>query len=117
MQAKFIEFGAIEIDGQRYERDVLITAGKVTRRSKKLSKPHKEKFGHTPVSIDEEIPWGGARLVIGTGAHGMLPVMNKVSQEARRRGVDLVVLPTDQACQVISGMPDEDVYAILHVTC
>lgn len=117
MQAKVLEFGAIEIDGKRYPRDVVITGGKVTARNKKPSREYKAKFGHTPVSLDEAIPWGGARLVIGTGMHGMLPVMKKVVREARRREVDLVQLPTEQACRVISGMPDDEVYAILHVTC
>jgi len=31
--------------------------------------------------------------VIGTGAYGALPVMQQVRDEARRRKVDLVVLP------------------------
>jgi hypothetical protein len=35
--------------------------------------------------------------VIGTGADGALPVMQQVRDEARRRKIDLVILPTAEA--------------------
>jgi hypothetical protein len=119
MDARLIGFGSVEIDGERYEKDVIIDRGQVRKRSKKLSKPYRDRYRHTPLSVFEEIPWGptGTTLVIGTGAHGMLPIMSEVTREARRRGVDLVAVPTDQACRLVSGTADEDVRAILHVTC
>lgn len=119
MNVRLIGFGSLEIDGERYDKDVIIDRGQVRRRSKKLSKPHKERYGHTPLSVFEEIPWGpvGTTLVVGTGAHGMLPIMPEVSREARRRGVDLVAVPTQEACRLLSAMADEDARAILHVTC
>ena len=45
------------------------------KRSKKPSKPYRDRFGHTPLSADEELPWGERRLIIGTGAYGSLPIM------------------------------------------
>jgi hypothetical protein len=51
-----------------------------------------------------EIPWGGPRLIIGTGAHGSLPVMAEVVERAARGDIDLVAVPTEQACQLISGL-------------
>jgi putative transposase len=56
------------------------------------------------------------RLVIGTGADGALPVMKQVQEEARRRNVDLVVLPTAEAIGVLTGTT-KDTSAVLHVTC
>lgn len=54
--------------------------------------------------------------MIGTGAAGSLPVMEEVVQEARRRDVDLVLMPTADAIGVLNqGM--EDTNAILHLTC
>ena len=50
-------FGRIEIDGVTYERDVVIDRGRSRKRKKKLSKKFREEFGHTPVSVKEEIPW------------------------------------------------------------
>jgi hypothetical protein len=54
--------------------------------------------------------------VIGTGADGALPVMKQVEQEARRRKVDLVVLPTAEAIGVLT-VATKDTNAVLHVTC
>jgi hypothetical protein len=70
----------------------------------------------TPLSIEEEIPWKCRQLIIGTGAYGRLPVMNEVKHEAERRKVDLVVLPTSQAIDVLNKNP-KATNAILHVTC
>jgi hypothetical protein len=53
--------------------------------------------------------------VIGTGT-GVLPVMEEVKQEAKRRRIQLLVLPTAQAIQVLQESP-EGTNAILHVTC
>jgi hypothetical protein len=90
----------------------------VTKRKKRPSKPHREAFGHTPLSTAEAIPWESPRLIVGTGASGLLPIMIEVRAEAERRGVELVVLPTERACALLSGSAaDTDVSAILHVTC
>src|SRR5215831_5074463 len=86
-------FGSIRIDGVTYEHDVLIDRGRVRKRKKKASKKFRDAFGHTPLSIEEEIPWKCRKLVIGTGT-GALPVMEEVRQEAKRRRVRLLVLPT-----------------------
>jgi hypothetical protein len=53
--------------------------------------------------------------VIGTGAHGRLPVMKEVKVEAERRHVELVVVPTSDALRLIESEPKAN--AILHVTC
>jgi hypothetical protein len=57
-----------------YEHDVVIDCGEIRKRKKKPSKEFRDAFGHTPLSIEEEIPWKCQRLVIGTGT-GALPVM------------------------------------------
>ena len=109
-------FGSIAIDGVKYEHDVVIDRGKIRKRKKKPSKKFREEFGHTPVSVDEEIPWKCQRLVVGTGRYGSLPVMDEVSLEARRRKVDLLILPTDEAIETLAKRT-EGTNAILHVTC
>jgi hypothetical protein len=67
--AKF-SFASIRIDGSTYERDVIIDRGEIRKRKKKPSKKFREQFGHTPLSIEEKIPWKCQRLVVGTGANG-----------------------------------------------
>jgi hypothetical protein len=117
MKAQLVAFGSIEIDGRVYEHDVVIEQGEVRKRIKKPSKPYRARYGHTPLSTDEQIPWGGSRLIIGTGANGSLPITPEVNQEAVRRGVELVAVPTEEACHLIADLDRLGINAILHVTC
>ena len=117
MQVRLLRFGAIEVDGSEYESDIVIESGRVRERKKKPSKRYRDQFGHTPLSIDEALPWGGGRLIIGTGAYGSLPIMPEVLEEALRRGVDLTAIPTEDACRMIESLDRSEVNAILHVTC
>ena len=109
-------FGSIAIDGVMYAHDVVVDRGKIRKRRKKASKKFRKEFGHTPVSVEEEIPWKCEHLVIGTGRYGSLPVMDEVGLGARRRKVDLLILPTDEAIETLAERI-EGTNAILHVTC
>jgi hypothetical protein len=117
MKVRPAGFGSIDVEGHRYDHDVVIDAGRLRKRKKSPSKKYRSDFGHTPLSADEDIPWGGTRLIIGTGVYGSLPVLPGVTEEAARRGVDLTVVPTEDACRLIAGIATSDVNAVLHVTC
>jgi len=110
-------FGTITIDGTTYDHDVVIDGGRVRKRDKSPSKPYRPDYGHTPLSVAEEIPWGGDRLVIGTGYDGRLPVMDEVFDEADRRRIEVLAVPTDDACRLIEAMDDDSIRAVLHTTC
>jgi hypothetical protein len=116
MQFEAFSFGSIRIDGITYDNDVVIDRGEIRKRKKKPSKQFRDDFGHTPLSIEEKIPWKCTRLVVGTGAYGKLPVMTEVKREAERRKVELLVLPTTEAIEALRQDTD-DTNAILHVTC
>src|SRR5881227_2281144 len=92
-------FGALRIDGNTYEQDVVIDCGEIRKRKKAPSKRFRDEFGHTPLSIEEKIPWKCRQLVIGTGAHGNLPIMPEVQREAERHKVKLLILPTIKAIE------------------
>ena len=109
-------FGSIRVDGVTYDRDLIIDRGKIRKRKKAASRKFRGAHGHTPLSVAEDIPWRCRRLVVGTGAGGALPVMQQVRDEARRRKVDLVVLPTAEAIGALTKAP-ADTNAILHLTC
>jgi hypothetical protein len=109
-------FGSIRIDGVVYEHDVVIDRGRVRERKKKPSKPFRGAFGHTPLSVEENIPWDCRRLVIGTGADGALAVLEEVEREAANRKVELLIVPTREAIRALQVGP-KDTNAILHVTC
>jgi hypothetical protein len=109
-------FGSIEVDGKGYEHDIVIDHGDVRKRRKGPSKPLRSHYGHTPLSLEEDIPWDCRRLVIGSGAAGALPVTDDVATEAARRDVELLVLPTSEAIEELRHA-GADTNAILHVTC
>jgi hypothetical protein len=115
MQFQGFSFGSIVIDGVTYDHDVVIDRGEIRKRRKGPSRRFRGEFGHTPLSVEEEIPWHCRRLVIGTGT-GALPVMDEVKREAERRQVELVIEPTAHAIARLKG-GSADTNAILHVTC
>ena len=106
-------FGSIRIDGVTRDYDVVIDDGEIRKRKKKRSKPLRDEFGHTPLSIEEDIPWKCRRLIVGTGAYGRLPVMKEVTRAPQNR---MLVLSTPEAIEA-SEQGAEETNAILHVTC
>jgi hypothetical protein len=115
MKFQQFSFGQIRIDGIDYGYDIVIDRGEIRRRKKKPSKKFRDSFGHTPLSLEEEIPWKCHRLVVGTGT-GALPVMDEVRREAERRKVELIIHPTEEAIEFLKRR-NENTNAILHVTC
>jgi hypothetical protein len=59
-------FGSIRVDGVTYDHDLIIDRGKIRKRKKAASRKFRGAYGHTPLSIEEDIPWRCRRLVIGT---------------------------------------------------
>src|SRR5260370_35664153 len=115
MSVEKFSFGSICIDGTTYEQDVVIDRGEVRKRKKKQSKKFRGAFGHTPLSLEEKMPWKCRRLVIGTGV-GALPVMKEVKREAKHRNIKLLILPTKEALKELKQHRG-DTNAILHLTC
>jgi len=111
-----LAFGSIKVDGVEYDYDILVDCGKIRKRKKRPSKEFRDQFGHTPLSINEEIPWRCRRLVIGTGIDGRLPVLSEVQREAERRKVELVIVPTEEAIVLLNEKPPQT-NAVLHLTC
>lgn len=116
MRFEAFSFGTLKVDGITYEHDIIIDRSAIRKRRKKPSKKFRGEFGHTPLSVEEDIPWKCRRLVVGTGAQGALPVMAQVKLEAERRKVELLVFPTDRALEFLKQQP-EGTNAILHITC
>ena len=115
MRFERFSFGSIRIDGVTYDHDVVIDRGKIHKRKKKPSKKFRNTCGHTPLSAAEKISWKCQRLVVGTGT-GALPVMDEVKLEAKRRRIELLILPTSRAIEVLKR-ESADTNAILHLTC
>ncbi len=117
MDVEYPGFGSIVINGERFDRDMVVEQGTVRARKKGPSKARRGEYGHTPLTAAEDLPWTGSQLIIGTGASGRLPIAPDVTQEAEARGVELVALPTSEACELLRAIEDDEVSAVLHVTC
>ena len=117
MDVHYPDFGNIVVEGTRYDHDVVVEDGVVRPRQKGPPRPFRNQFGHTPLSADEDIPWSNTRLVIGTGFSGRLPIMAELRDCADEHGVELVTLPTADACVLLRTLDPAEVNAILHVTC
>jgi hypothetical protein len=64
MRISHFAFGVLEIDGVTFEHDVVIDRGEIQKRKKKASKKFRDAFGHTPLSVKENLPWRCTRLAI-----------------------------------------------------
>lgn len=114
MKVNSLSFGSVTIDGKTYLKDVIIDNGSVKKRKKEESKKYSERFGHTPLSPDENIPWVCRHLIVGAGHSSSLPVMDDVFDIAIRKNVKIVVMSTPEAVKHIN---DPHTNLILHLTC
>jgi len=114
MEITNLSFGSVTIDGETFVKDVIIDNGQVKKRKKKESKKYSDRFGHTPLSPDEKIPWKCKRLIIGTGHSSCLPVMEEVNALAAEKGVELLSMSTPEAVKHVN---DPETNFILHLTC
>ncbi len=117
MDVEYPGFGSIVINGQRFDRDMVVDRGALRPRKKGPSKAQRGAYGHTPLTAAEDLPWSGSRLVIGTGASGRLPIAQDMFDEAEARGVEIVAFPTSEACDLLQSVEADHVCAVLHVTC
>ncbi len=117
MDVEYPGFGTIVIEGERFDRDMIVEGGAVRPRKKGPSKARRGEFGHTPLTAAEDLPWSRPQLIIGTGYSGSLPIADDVHSAAEARGVELVTMPTSEACALLRTRDAGDVAAVLHVTC
>ena len=116
MRFETLSFGSICIDGTTYGYDVVIDRGHIRKRKEKPSKGFRDRFGHTPLSINR----GGDTLEVPAACdrHRNRSVAGdgKVNHEAHRRKIKLQILSTAKAIKTLEKHP-ERTNAILHLTC
>lgn len=117
MHAQLVEFGTLELCETRYDHDLVVEAGEIRKRDKDPSRSRKGEFGHTPLTSKEDLPWGTDELIVGTGVLGALPITEDVYEEARKRGIEVRDMLTEQACRSLHQRNRDKVFAVLHSTC
>ena len=111
-------FGRIVIDGRVYTRDLVLTRDRVWE-------DWWREQGHrlSLADLKEVFKVHPKILIVGTGAMGRVQVPVETSQAIERRGIELHVLPTGQACTLYNALYDaleageRKVVAALHLTC
>ena len=111
-------FGWLEIDGQRYEHDVLIRlSGTVKKRKKKLSK---RVYGtsHT-ISLDEAkhvFEQDATSLILGSGQYGNVTLSPEAERYLSNHHCAVTLLPTPEAIATWNDAPKKAI-GLFHVTC
>ena len=111
-------YGWIEIEGVRYEHDVIVHRDRsVERRSKKKSRKYRGYFSHTPLAetelafLEKEQP---EIVYIGTGQFDDLPITTEALKILAK--FRAIIRPTPEIMHFLSG-EYRSYAAILHVKC
>jgi hypothetical protein len=106
-------FGHIVIDGRSYHHDLLIWPGQIKSDWWRLE-------GHllqTP-DVYEALAAKPQVLVVGKGLPGNMEVDRALAAHLKDQGIELIALPTREACQVINRLAGQRrLAAALHLTC
>jgi hypothetical protein len=106
-------FGHIQIDGQSFIGDVIVLPDGVVSNWWR-------KEGHMlyPEDLDAVFEAAPHVLVVGQGLPGRMRVNPATERALQAAGIELVALPTQQACQTYNERcQGQAVAAALHLTC
>jgi hypothetical protein len=106
-------FGSITVDGKSYRSDVIIYPGRVNG-----SWWRKEGHYLQPEDLEEVVAAKPAKVVIGTGASGVMQVPEKTIKWLEGKGIEVRVARTTEAVEIYNGLKDNaTAVAALHLTC
>jgi hypothetical protein len=105
-------FGHVTVDGEEHTRDVIVLPERVVGNWWRRD-------GHGLVLDDledvlDELP---ERLILGTGAYGRLHPDPDAIAGLRGRGIEVEVLPTEEAVRRYGALNPARTAAALHLTC
>jgi len=107
------EFGLVVIDGRAYRQDLLLWPGHVKSDWWRL-----EAHLLQAADVAEALAADPQVLVVGTGQPGRMQVDPDLAAYLQDRGIDLVAVPTREACQLINQLASKRrLAAALHLTC
>ena len=106
-------FGSMTIDGRQYKTDLIIYPDGRIRENWWRGNGHRL----VPDDIESVLAAGTKTLVIGTGASGMMRVTRSVTEECKRRGIEVAAGRTGEAVEQYNATAGEAVAACFHLTC
>jgi hypothetical protein len=108
------DFGRITINGILYTKDVIIT-GEKTVAGWMRKEGHLLQVADISQAIEESAP---EVVIVGTGYDGMMSVLKETRLHFQRKGVELFVEKTREACDLFNAMSkNRRTLAALHLTC
>ena len=114
MRIQRYRFGEIIIDNKKYNSDLIIYPDRVKSNWWR-------KTGHELClsDIKEVIEFNPEIIVIGTGANGIMRVLDETEKVIKEKKIELIILKTDQACNIFNElmMKNKKIVACLHLTC
>ncbi|MCF8111040.1 MAG: MTH938/NDUFAF3 family protein [Desulfobacteraceae bacterium] len=114
MRIEDYRFGSIRIDGTKYKNDIKIVGNSV--------KPDwRRKNGHLVTRGDfaDILESEPEIVIIGKGSPGMMNMDQKLAEELEKKGISLIVKPTQEAVKEFNRLQEEsrNVAAGFHLTC
>ncbi len=107
------DFGQIVIDGRTYRQDLLIVEGQI-----KSDWWRQEAHLLQAADLVEVLVAAPEVLVVGMGQPGRMQVDKEVSHYLKEKGIELIAVPTAEACRLINALAGKRrVAAALHLTC
>ncbi len=107
------EFGRVEIDGKAYTADVIVTPDGVI-----AGWWRKEGHSLNPEDLESVLSPEIEAVIVGCGAYGALKVPENTRQWLAQKGIELIALPTEAACERYNEIARSGrVIAGLHLTC
>ena len=108
------DFGRIAINGIVYTKDVIITGDK-TIAGWVRKEGHLLQVADISQAIEESAP---EVAIVGTGYNGMMSVPEETRLYFQRKGIDLLVEKTQEACDLFNTLSKtKRALAALHLTC
>jgi hypothetical protein len=113
MRINSYSFGAIEIDGKHYTKDVIIFPDRVIS-------PWWRKEGHLLQIEDlkDYITDEYSKIIIGTGYYGTMRVSEDTLMFLKEKGLETVIDKSSEAVKHYNNLSDtSSVIAAIHLTC
>lgn len=101
------------IDGKTYTSDVILYPDKV-------DDSWWRKSGHLLQKEDlrDVIQYNPEILIVGTGAYGLMKILDEVKQFLEAEGIELISEETKEACKIYNELKErKKVVAAFHITC
>lgn len=105
-----IRFGQIEINGKKYDKDVIVQGDGTVRNWWR-----KEGSRLSLADLDDLLKSNPKRVIIGNGMYRYLSVLPNVRAAIESRGVKLDVLQSEKAVEEFNKTVDENTILAIHI--